>query len=149
MVTLFVVIAVALIAALLGFFIGRATGDQQRIKDDYEARLQKAEHELMAYRQQVSEHFHGTAQLVEQMNDNYRAVYQHLAKGAQQLAQGEIMPAYSGSVIDAEAREERLTADAKELDIDSTQEGNDEKEPTSVEPANPKEQAESARKAGL
>ena len=39
------------------------------------------------YRAQVNQHFKKTAELFEQMTDGYRAIYQHLAAGAQTLCE--------------------------------------------------------------
>lgn len=51
------------------------------------AQLQ-AQHEK--YRENVSQHFGMTAELVQQMTESYRDVYQHLASGAQELCSGEV-----------------------------------------------------------
>ena len=147
--TLLVMVIIGVIAALLGFWVGRVSGDQQQIKSQYEERLLKAEQELSAYRQQVNEHFQGTAQLVEQMNENYRAVYMHLAKGAQQLTQSEVMPAYGGAVIEAETDKERLMTEHRQGDAVVDQEDVAAKVPPQATDEEIKDQAESARKAGL
>jgi uncharacterized protein len=42
------------------------------------------------YRENVSQHFGMTAELVQQMTESYRDVYQHLASGAQELCSGEV-----------------------------------------------------------
>jgi len=40
-----------------------------------------------AYREQVNAHFAKTSDLFQSMTDNYRAVYQHLAQGANELCE--------------------------------------------------------------
>jgi uncharacterized membrane-anchored protein YhcB (DUF1043 family) len=42
------------------------------------------------YRDQVTQHFMRTSQLVQEMTQSYRAVYEHLASGAQNLCGGQI-----------------------------------------------------------
>ncbi len=83
-------ISIGVVAVIIGFFIGRLGGAQSRqATKAHEQRLEKAEQALAEYRGNVTAHFQGTAQLIEQMNENYREVYQHLAQGAQQLTDCE------------------------------------------------------------
>jgi uncharacterized membrane-anchored protein YhcB (DUF1043 family) len=42
------------------------------------------------YRDQVSRHFMRTSELVQEMTQSYRAVYEHLASGAQELCEEEL-----------------------------------------------------------
>ena len=42
------------------------------------------------YREQVTQHFMRTSELVQEMTQSYRAVYEHLATGAQELCEGEV-----------------------------------------------------------
>jgi len=57
------------------------------------ARLQEELRELRQrfadYRDQVSRHFMRTSELVQEMTQSYRAVYEHLATGAQELCEEE------------------------------------------------------------
>ncbi|MCF6217195.1 MAG: YhcB family protein [Gammaproteobacteria bacterium] len=83
-------IAIGVIAMIVGFFIGRFGGAKSRqATKAHEQRMEKAEQELAEYRENVTAHFQGTAQLIERMNENYREVYHHLAQGAQQLTDCE------------------------------------------------------------
>lgn len=43
-----------------------------------------------AYRENVSTHFNTTAELIQQMTESYKDVYQHLASGAQTLCDHEV-----------------------------------------------------------
>lgn len=43
-----------------------------------------------AYRENVSTHFNTTAELIQQMTESYKDVYQHLASGAQSLCDHEV-----------------------------------------------------------
>lgn len=53
------------------------------------AELQK---ELDDYRNEVSEHFAESAQLLGKMTEQYRDVYSHIAKGAHKLGAGDELP---------------------------------------------------------
>ncbi len=150
-------IAAIVVAALVGFFIGRnAGGDGQRMKLEYEQRLQQAEQELQHYQQQVSEHFKGTAALVEQMNENYRAVYQHLASGAQHLAKGDAANAFQGTnllegetargVLGNDGFDEREESDGLAARSEALQKEMAESE---TQGNKGRDQADSARQAGL
>jgi uncharacterized membrane-anchored protein YhcB (DUF1043 family) len=49
------------------------------------------------YRDQVTQHFMRTSELVQEMSQSYRAVYEHLATGAQDLCEGEAEPPSLGA----------------------------------------------------
>ena len=87
----------------VGFLLaGRTTSSTQKISD-LEQQLQDLQRSHAHYREDVSEHFNMTAELVQQMTDSYRDVYQHLATGAQELCSGEVasklLPASSEGVF--------------------------------------------------
>jgi uncharacterized membrane-anchored protein YhcB (DUF1043 family) len=69
------------------------------------ARLQEELRELRKrfsdYRDQVSGHFMRTSELVQEMTQSYRAVYEHLSTGAQELCEEE-PPAHSLDAPDSE-----------------------------------------------
>ncbi|MDX9739902.1 MAG: YhcB family protein [Gammaproteobacteria bacterium] len=74
--------------AVLGYFVGRlgSAGVKRSLQLDQD--LRETRQELERYRTSVVEHFTTTAQLVNKLTDDYRAVYQHLARGAQDLTGG-------------------------------------------------------------
>lgn len=72
-----------------GVFATRLPGNPGRVKE-LEAQIQQLQTEHEQYRTEVSEHFGTTAELVQQMTQSYRDVYQHLAQGAQQLCSHEV-----------------------------------------------------------
>ncbi len=82
------VLAIAGVA--IGFFIGRSSsaGVKRSIQLDQE--LRETREELERYRGRVVEHFTTTADLVNRLTADYRAVYEHLAKGAQSLAGNQV-----------------------------------------------------------
>jgi len=73
-----------LIGVILGFFLARVTqssGSQQKLRSD----LKQARQELEHYRQQVADHFAGSAELLEQLARQQQHVYQHMAEQADKL----------------------------------------------------------------
>ena len=69
------------------------------------ARLQEELSELRErfadYRDQVSRHFMRTSELVQEMTHSYRAVYEHLATGAQELCEEDA----ETPILDAQDKE--------------------------------------------
>lgn len=71
------------------FFAGRINSNPTKVTE-LEQKLQDLQRSHDRYRDEVSEHFSTTAELVQQMTESYRDVYQHLASGAQELCTGEV-----------------------------------------------------------
>lgn len=81
------------------------------------SRVQELENQIRSlkeshgdYRDNVSDHFSMTAELVQHMTESYREVYQHLANGAQDLCPSEVasklLPTDNDAVFDTTASEE-------------------------------------------
>jgi len=98
--------AAAALVLLVGFVVGRRTGDAHARIQDLEARLegavkerefaeasvaaarqeiQRMRGEFDAYRGRVVSHFSGTSGLLRDLTVQYRAVYDHLTAGATTL----------------------------------------------------------------
>ena len=79
------------VGVLLGFFIGRTKGDTSapRVKE-LEESLAKAGQEMQQYRGQVTGHFEKTANLFNQLTNDYREVYEHLATSSEQLCGDQV-----------------------------------------------------------
>lgn len=78
------------IGIVIGFVIAGRTKAAPSKVTDLEAQLEELQRSNTRYREEVSNHFSMTAELVQQMTDSYRDVYQHLATGAQELCSGEV-----------------------------------------------------------
>ncbi len=63
------------------FFLNPGNGRSKAL----ETELEKLRQENSDYRNQVVQHFQRTSELVQDMTQSYRAVYEHLAGGSQQL----------------------------------------------------------------
>jgi uncharacterized membrane-anchored protein YhcB (DUF1043 family) len=64
----------------------RGQKDLQRSREE----LQRSQEEVQQYRTQVTQHFTQTAELLQTLTLNYRAVYEHLAEGAAALCDGQV-----------------------------------------------------------
>ena len=73
-----------------GFFIGRSSSAGVKRSLQLDQELRETREELERYRNGVVEHFTTTAQLVNKLTADYRAVYYHLSRGAQELTGGRI-----------------------------------------------------------
>lgn len=73
-----------------GYFLGRSSSAGVKRSLQLEEDLRETRGELERYRNNVVEHFTTTAQLVNKLTADYRAVYQHLSRGAQELTAGRI-----------------------------------------------------------
>jgi uncharacterized membrane-anchored protein YhcB (DUF1043 family) len=81
----------ALVIGLVGgFFVGRSSNAGFRRSVELDQELQRVRTELEGFRTNVVEHFTTTVNLVNKLTADYRAVYNHLSRGAQQLAGGHI-----------------------------------------------------------
>lgn len=75
--------------ALIGALAYRLFAPSVREADQVKSDLDATRDELHSYRASVNEHFDKTAELVNDLTQNYVRVYQHLAAGAQTLGDGE------------------------------------------------------------
>lgn len=117
------------VGVLLGFFMGRNKGDTSapRVKE-LEESLAQANQDMQEYRGQVTGHFEKTAGLFNQLTNDYREVYEHLASSSEQLCGEEV------------AKLKSLTADSKVLEGEGeklesapAQASNEVKEATEIE----------------
>src|SRR5262245_41706994 len=83
----FVVFGVGL---LIGLGFRSMRQDNSREVEDLKVALRQNEEELRQYRDRVTHHFTQTADLVHTLTADYRAVYEHLAAGAQTLCNGQV-----------------------------------------------------------
>lgn len=84
------------------------------------SRVQELENQIRSlkeshgeYRDNVSDHFSMTAELVQHMTESYREVYQHLAVGAQDLCPTDVasklLPTDNDAVFETSAAEEETS----------------------------------------
>lgn len=107
-------IAIACLAAgtVLGVVIAGRIGNSSPARiSELESELEAMQQKHNTYRESVSDHFGTTAELIQQMTDSYRDVYQHLANGAQELCTEDV----AGKMLPA--NEERLFYNSQPDDL--------------------------------
>ena len=80
------------IGGVVGWHLAlNARGDNKRkVIMDLESQLDQAKQDRADYEAEVSEHFSQTAHLLHKLTDDYRAVYTHLAEGAEQMCGDQV-----------------------------------------------------------
>ena len=74
------------VGGVVGWYLAlNARGDKRKVIMDLESQLDQAKEARADYEAEVSEHFSQTADLLHKLTNDYRAVYTHLADGAEQL----------------------------------------------------------------
>jgi uncharacterized membrane-anchored protein YhcB (DUF1043 family) len=98
----------ALVAAALGFAIGRIGGAAARRTRALQVALaeeraahDQARREYDAYRKRVADHFSETSEQLHDLTVQYRSVYEHLAKGASELCPEGFSKLEGGLGLDA------------------------------------------------
>lgn len=79
-------ISAVIIAALIGFFVGRRFGAGKARIDELEAELGRQQDEVDRYRAEVAAHFDQTSTLFVSMADSYKALSEHLSAGYEKLS---------------------------------------------------------------
>jgi len=79
------------VGVLVGYFMGRSKGDTSLPKvQELEESIAQANQEMQDYRGQVTGHFEKTANLFNQLTNDYREVYEHLANSSEQLCGDQV-----------------------------------------------------------
>jgi len=90
-------------------FASQLNNSPSRVKQ-LESQIRSLEQSHEQYKDDVSDHFNMSAELLQQMTESYKDVYQHLALGAQDLCSGEVadklLPAGSDAVFENTAKQE-------------------------------------------
>lgn len=99
-------IACLAVGIVLGvIFASRLSASPSRVQE-LENQIRNLKENHNSYRDNVSDHFNMTADLVQHMTESYREVYQHLASGAQDLCSDDVasklLPAGSDAVFEKE-----------------------------------------------
>lgn len=80
------VIAALAVGVVLGIVIGRTGGASTLRQRRVEQQMDEMRSEYTRYQAQVNEHFMESAHLLRRFNDAFRDVNQHMARGANRLA---------------------------------------------------------------
>ena len=80
-------LAVGIVTGVI--FASRLNASPSRVQE-LENQIRTLKENQISYRDNVSDHFSMTADLVQHMTESYREVYQHLASGAQDLCSDDV-----------------------------------------------------------
>jgi len=110
-------------AGVLGFLLGTTLGciaawlifSRNNKTRQLEMELNELKENFTDYRDQVTRHFMQTSSLVQTMTESYRAVYEHLASGAEHLCEvdetaSKLQQAKTGGIENSPAAETLSTA---------------------------------------
>jgi uncharacterized membrane-anchored protein YhcB (DUF1043 family) len=75
------------IGSAIGFFAGRSSST---VNNSQKRQVDGLKTEINQYKDSVATHFQQTATMVNDMNDSYKSVVQHLAKGSQDLCEAAV-----------------------------------------------------------
>jgi uncharacterized membrane-anchored protein YhcB (DUF1043 family) len=84
------------------------------------------------FREEVNEHFVQTAELINQLTDSYKAVFDHLSEGAEKLVDAEVVRERMPQVGHEEVRLKRIGT-VKPSDAEGDQEAPDPSDPPEAE----------------
>ena len=86
----FLVIGSLAVGIVIGITFTRRLGTDAIRVQQLEEKLESMSESHIEYRNNVSEHFNTTSELINQMTDSYKKVYGHLAMGAQDLCSDQV-----------------------------------------------------------
>ena len=78
----------AVVAAVIGFLIGRMSGGPKKKVEALQSELARAREENSRYRKEVDAHFDKTATLFVSMAGSYKTLFEHLSSGYEKLSDG-------------------------------------------------------------
>jgi len=71
------------VGGAIGYFAGRSSSSLDN--NSQEQQVDELKKEIVQYKDSVASHFQQTATMINEMNDSYKSVIQHLAQGSQDL----------------------------------------------------------------
>lgn len=125
-------ILLIVLAAVIGFIIGRVTSNKSTDNNAEKAKTQQLEAELNQYKQDVEQHFASSAELLGNMAKEYQNVYQHMAQAQQSLLPDSEV---SIKIPFKETKETNLVQDAiADVELEAQEAANDEHESSTAQP---------------
>lgn len=101
------------VGAVIGVVIASRMNTSPSRVQELENQIRSLKETHSEYRDNVSDHFSMTSELVHHMTESYKEVYQHLASGAQDLCPSEVanklLPAASDAVFDSSSPDEETS----------------------------------------
>lgn len=81
-------IAAVILAAVIGFFVGRRSGSSKERIEELETEVSRQKEEISTYKHEVESHFDKTATLFVSMAGSYKDLFEHLSSGYEKLSEG-------------------------------------------------------------
>lgn len=104
-------ICVLIIAGVIGFLMGRKTTAGSQQARELEKRLDQVTRDKQLFEDRVTDHFAETATRLNALTENYRAVHEHLAEGANTLCSGNLSVTVGRLSGDSDLDENLLNAE--------------------------------------
>ena len=103
------------LGAVISLLVMRNSSQQQDNRQLQE-RLQQSEGNLQGYQQEVSDHFTKTAELINNLTQDYKDVHEHLANSALKLSNTEVSRAFFESANSQLPTSEQVTVHDEKLE---------------------------------
>ncbi|MDH3632732.1 MAG: YhcB family protein [Gammaproteobacteria bacterium] len=127
--------------AIIGAIVYRNLTPNIKQADSLKAELDEARQEMEGYKTSVNSHFDKTAELVNELTQDYVKVYKHLAEGAQALGDGRdftnVLEQHQGKVLISVDGGENVQ-DTVVSEVPADAQAAQESPPGSAEPGNEK-----------
>ena len=112
----FIAIGSLSVGIVIGFAFTRRLGTDAIRVQHLEEKLESMSESHMEYRNNVSEHFNMTSELINQMTDSYKKVYGHLAIGAQDLCSDQVAEKLLPLQPDAMFEDETVSSNQNQIE---------------------------------
>ena len=112
----FLVIGSLAVGIVIGITFTRRLGTDAIRVQQLEEKLESMSESHMEYRNNVSEHFNTTSELINQMTDSYKKVYGHLAIGAQDLCSDQVAEKLLPLQPDAVFEDETVSSNQNQIE---------------------------------
>ena len=112
----FLVIGSLAVGIVIGITFTRRLGTDAIRVQQLEEKLESMSESHMEYRNNVSEHFNTTSELINQMTDSYKKVYGHLAIGAQDLCSDKVAEKLLPLQPDAMFEDETVSSNQNQIE---------------------------------
>ena len=112
----FLVIGSLAVGIVVGITFTRRLGTDAIRVQQLEEKLESMSESHMEYRNNVSEHFNMTSELINQMTDSYKKVYGHLAIGAQDLCSDQVAEKLLPLQPDAMFEDETVSSNQNQIE---------------------------------
>ena len=112
----FLVIGSLAVGIVIGITFTRRLGSDAIRVQQLEEKLESMSESHMEYRNNVSEHFNMTSELINQMTDSYKKVYGHLAIGAQDLCSDQVAEKLLPLQPDAMFEDETVSSNQNQIE---------------------------------